>query len=314
MTWRIASKGLARLQASTRSVRFAAVSAIALAAGEVLADLATWVWLDIASIYGTSLVVAAFARSRRLLWALTAALTAATFAAYALQAPAGTFAMREALFVNRALDIVALVIIACLVDLQIRLRQVREAQLQLLAQQNQELERANELLVAHEAQIVAQNEELNRRRREAEEANGRKSRILRAVSHDIRNPASTINLMAEVILRAAEDPALADQVPGLARRLQSNARSLVALVSEVLDIGYLDSGQLQRNDTIFSLNEFIDGKHRDLAALAEAKSLELQCEIPEHIVRVRIDRVKLDRIVTNLMTNAVKFTASGSET
>lgn len=314
MTWHIESKGTPHLEASTRSVRFAAMSAIAVAAAEVVLDLATWAWLDIASIYGTSLVLAAFARNRRLLWGLTAALTAATAAVYALQAPAGTFAMREALFVNRTLDVVALVLIACLVDLQIRLRDVREAQWQLLAAQNRQLERANELLVAHEAQIVAQNEELSRRRREAEEANGRKSRVLHAVSHDIRNPVNMINLMAEVIVRTAEDPARRGQVPGLARRLQSNAQSLVALVSEVLDIGYLDSGQLQRHDTTFSLNEFIDGKYRELAPLAEGRSLQLRCEVPEHGVRVRIDRVKLDRIVTNLMTNAVKFTPSGSVT
>jgi signal transduction histidine kinase len=100
----------------------------------------------------------------------------------------------------------------------------------------------------------------------------------------------------------------------MAKRLQSNAQSLVALVSEVLDIAHLDSGLLQRRESTFSLNELIDAKCRDLAQLAEAKSLHLESEVPGRIVRVRTDRIKLDRIITNLLTNAIKFTAKGSVT
>jgi signal transduction histidine kinase len=308
------SKAPAGLRPTLRNARFAGTCAIVLAAAEVALDLATWVELDIASIYGISLVLAAFARSRRLLWTLMVALTAATFVTYALQIPAGVFHLRDGLFVNRVLDAVSLLIIAGLVHVQIAARDVREAQSRLLAEQNRRLEAGNELLLAHESQIVAQNEELARRRQEAEEASGRKTRVLHAVSHDIRNPVNTISLMAEVIRHTAEDPALATQVPQLARRLQSSAQSLLALVSEVLDIGYLDSGRLQRHDTMFSLNEFIAAKHRDLAALAEAKSLQLIAEVPQTAVRLCTDRVKLDRIVTNLVTNAVKFTERGRVT
>jgi signal transduction histidine kinase len=191
---------------------------------------------------------------------------------------------------------------------------IRQTQAELLQQQNHKLEVANDLLIAHEAQIVRQNEELDRRRLEAEDASGRKTRLLNAVSHDIRSPVNTINLMAEVIRRTAEDPALVMQIPHLARRLQSNARSLVALVSEVLDIAHLDAGLLQRRDTTFSLNEFLDAKCRDLAPLAEAKSLSLASETPEVTVRLRTDRIKLDRILTNLITNGIKFTTNGGVT
>jgi signal transduction histidine kinase len=314
MTTGIESKTVPRTPPSERTVAFAGVFAIALAIAEVIVDLGTWVELDIATIYGIPLVLAAFTRDRRLLWGLTVALTLATFIAYTLQIPVGAFTLHEALFVNRVLDAVALLLIAGLVHVWMLSRDIREAQAQLLEEQNRKLEVANDLLVAHEAQIVRQNEELTRRRHEAEEASGRKTRLLNAVSHDIRNPVNTINLMAEVIRRTAEDPALATQVPQMARRLQSNAQSLVALVSEVLDIAHLNSGLLQRRETTFSLNDFIDAKYRDHAPLAEAKSLQLISEAPERTVRVRADRVKLDRIVTNLVTNAIKFTSKGSVT
>jgi signal transduction histidine kinase len=297
---------------SDARVDFAFAFAIAAAVAEIALDLGTWVELDVAAIYGIPLVLAAFTRNRRLLWGLTVALGLATFIAYALQMPAGAFDVREALFVNRMLDAVALLVTAGLVHVWMTSMDIREAQAQLLLEQNRKLEIANDLLVAHELQIVCQNEELNRRRQDAEEASGRKTRLLNAVSHDIRNPVNTINLMAEVIRRTAEDPARVTQVSQMARRLQSTAQSLVALVSQVLDIAHVDSGHLQLYESTFSLDEFIDAKRRELAPLAEAKSLSFDSETPERIVRLRTDRIKLDRIITNLVTNAIKFTPSGS--
>ena len=62
------------------------------------------------------------------------------------------------------------------------------------------------------------------------------------MSHDIRTPVNAINLMAEVIRRAADNPAVAAQIPHLVQRLQANALALVELVTDVLDISRFDSG------------------------------------------------------------------------
>jgi signal transduction histidine kinase len=310
----VSSRAGASAVPADRTVSRAHALAIGLAVVEVALDLGTWVELDIATIYGLPLVVAAFTRNRRLLWTLMAVLMLATFAVYAMQIPAGTFRLRESLFVNRVLEASALLLTAGLLQVWMTSLDVRDAQARLLREQNRKLEVANDLLVAHEAQIGRQNADLIRREQAAEEASDRKTRLLNAFSHDIRNPVNTINLIAGVISRTAEDPALASQVPQMARRLQSNAQSLVALVSEVLDIAHLDSGLLQRNESTFSLNEFVDAKHRDLAPLAEEKALHLGVVMPERSTWVRTDRIKLDRIVTNLVTNAIKFTMAGSVT
>jgi len=94
---------------------------------EIAVDLGTWVELDIATIYGIPLVLAAFARDRRLLWGLTAALMLVTFIAYGVQIPNGSFAVREALIVNRALDAVALLLIAGLLQIWMTSLDVRDA-------------------------------------------------------------------------------------------------------------------------------------------------------------------------------------------
>src|SRR5687767_6950414 len=93
-----------------RNMVFIALLAVALALVEVSLDAVTWVELDVAAIYGLPLVLAALTRSRRLLWALTAALTVATFAVYAAQIPVGVFAFSETFFVNRLFDAVAVLL------------------------------------------------------------------------------------------------------------------------------------------------------------------------------------------------------------
>ena len=136
----IESKTVFPIPPSDRAIAFAYVFAIALAVAEVIVDLGTRVELDIATIYGIPLVLAAFTRNRRLLWGLMVALTLATFITYALQIPAGAFELREALFVNRVLDAVALLLTAGLLHVWMTSLDIREAQAQLLQEQNRKLE------------------------------------------------------------------------------------------------------------------------------------------------------------------------------
>jgi signal transduction histidine kinase len=293
---------------------FIALVAVGLALVEAFIDAVTWVELDVAAIYGLPLVLAALTRSRRLLWALTAALTVATFAVYAAQIPSGAFAFSETFFVNRLFDAVAVLLTAGLLHVWIISIDTAEAQARLLKTQNDELEAANVELVRHEEKIARQNEELERRRREAEEASARKTQLLASASHDIRTPVNTINLMAEVIRRTAENPALAAQVPKLAQRLQANALSLAELLSTVLDTARLESGRVEYQESTFSLNALLASSCEDLGPAAQAKSLRLQIEVPERAIWLRTDRVKLQRVISNLVSNAIKFTEHGTVT
>jgi signal transduction histidine kinase len=153
--------------------------------------------------------------------------------------------------------------------------------------------------------------ELEVRRREAEEASVRKTRFLAAVSHDIRTPVNAINLMADVIRRLAANPALAGQIPEMAQKLQANALSLVGLVSDVLDITRFDTGKIELQESDFLLNDLVGEECRQLVPLAQDKGIELVVKPPERTVWLHTDRVKLGRILGNLIGNAVKFTEHG---
>jgi signal transduction histidine kinase len=153
--------------------------------------------------------------------------------------------------------------------------------------------------------------ELDARRREAEENSVRKTRFLAAVSHDIRTPANAITLLAELIRRTASNPALAGEVPELAKEIHSSAMSLVELLGDVLDLARYDSGRIELQETEFSLSELLHDEHRRFTPIAREKGLSLRLAAPERSVRLRADRIKLSRVIGNLVGNAIKFTERG---
>ena len=162
--------------------------------------------------------------------------------------------------------------------------------------------------------ITAQKElqrELDLRRREAEEASVRKTRFLAAVSHDIRTPANAISLLAELIRRTATNPALAADVPELALELHGSAISLVNLLSDVLDIARFDSDKVDLQESEFSLAGLLADEQKQLLPLARQKGISLEVIAPSDPLVLRTDRIKLARILGNLVGNAIKFTDAG---
>jgi signal transduction histidine kinase/CheY-like chemotaxis protein len=160
-------------------------------------------------------------------------------------------------------------------------------------------------------ETVFSQQKLEQKRIDAEEASIQKTRFLAAVSHDVRTPANAISLLAEFIEKCAGDPARQHQIPALAKNLWSNARAMVDLVSDVLDLTRLDSGHFDLDVAEFSLNELIRAEAGQAMPLADRKGLDLKFKLPEHEVRVASDRTKLARVISNLVSNAIKFTEAG---
>ena len=272
------------------SMPLAGTLAIAVAAIEATVDWTTWVELDVSAIYGVPLVLAAVARKRRLLWALAAGLLLMTFAAYAAQIGERGFSLHEPYFVNRALSAAALTLVAALCDVWII---------------------AANRLAAQRRSLIDQNHELDLLRRAAEQASGRKTQLLASVAHDIRTPLTTIDLINDVMQRGAGNSALTAQLPDLVRRLRRNTRALTDLVSALVDISSLDAGKFPLRPSDFCLNEVLDEECERLLPLAQAKNLQLTIEATGEPLWLRTDRVKLTRILSNLVGNAIKFTETG---
>jgi signal transduction histidine kinase len=273
----------------------------------VATDAVTRIELDVAAIYGLPLVLAVRTGSRLTLWALATVLIVAAFGVYAAQAPTGTFTVTDTFFVNRVLDAVAVILAAALLNVWMQSRSTLESRARLLAERNSELRR-------HQQQLARQNMELDRRCIEAGKASTRKTRLLAAVSHDIRTPVNTISIMADVIRRTAENPAHVAEVPQLAAQLQTSVRELSELVSVMLDTTHFESGHVACHESVFSVNEFLTSVCQDFLPVARAKAIRLQAEVCREELWVEADRIKLQRVMSNLVSNAIKFTESGGVT
>jgi len=153
--------------------------------------------------------------------------------------------------------------------------------------------------------------EIEQARQIAEEASEYKTRFLAAVSHDIRTPANAISLLAELIQRAAADSSRAEDVSKMTRDLKISARSFVEFVSDVLDLERLDAGSFDLQISNFSLPLLIKEELHQFQPLAEAKGLRLTTNGSPAEVELRTDRLKLARVLANLVGNAIKFTEAG---
>ena len=170
-------------------------------------------------------------------------------------------------------------------------------------------------LSASNDQLASANQALEERRQESVEEAHRKTRFLAAISHDIRTPVNALVLSCQLLhaIGQASPVGAIDvrDIDDLTGALLSNASALVELVNDLLDIARYDQGKLEFTETEFPLGEFVEATVGGLRPLADEKRLELAVEVADPGAVLRTDRVKLARIVQNLVANAIKFTEAG---
>ena len=156
----------------------------------------------------------------------------------------------------------------------------------------------------HEAQ---QNQRLAVAVQEAEAASRAKTRFLAAASHDLRQPIHTIALLTGVLkLRHRQDNSTE-----VVTMLDSVVQSLSHQLDDLLDISKLDAGVVQVNRQPLSLQRFLGRRLDEVRNDAQAKGVALRLDIA-HDLTVLTDPNLLERVVRNLLNNAVKFTEHGS--
>jgi PAS domain S-box-containing protein len=151
-------------------------------------------------------------------------------------------------------------------------------------------------------------EERERLLREAQEANRLKDEFLATVSHELRTPLTAILGWAH-LLRGGQL-----EGKGAANALETierNARSQSQLIDDLLDVSRIVTGKLRLDVVPVSPHSFIDPAVEAVRPAAEAKGVRLQKVIDTGIVTVMGDPTRLQQVVWNLLTNAVKFTPRG---
>lgn len=143
---------------------------------------------------------------------------------------------------------------------------------------------------------------------EADQANKAKSLFLAHMSHEIRTPMNAVIGMDELIIRDTQDPQIAEY----AKNIMSAGKTLLSIINDVLDYSKIEAGKMDIVELRYSLGNVI----RDLTLMtrlrAEKKGLEFRLNVadgtPDGLVG---DFVRVKQIITNILTNGVKYTESG---
>ena len=166
----------------------------------------------------------------------------------------------------------------------------------------------NQLGVA--VQKVQLYEETSRQALELEKANKMQADFTAMIAHDLRSPLMNIMGVVEVMTGGMFGSVTKEQKKWLAR-IEANSQNLVDLVSDFLDVSKLESGYVDINREMINLTGLIQKNVDSYRVLALDKSISIKGAVEPHLPAVYADPRRLDQVLSNLISNSLKFTGEG---
>ena len=161
-------------------------------------------------------------------------------------------------------------------------------------------------------------EQLRHRTMDAEAANRAKSSFLANMSHELRTPLSAIIGYAEMISEEIEDGTEASDLARDVTKIEGNARHLLGLINDVLDLSKVESGKMEAFAETFDLREMVEEVGSTVGALMDKKKNRLVLDLgggtDAVLGAMHSDVTRVRQILLNLLSNAAKFTENGTIT
>ncbi len=157
--------------------------------------------------------------------------------------------------------------------------------------------------------IEVSTEELEEAKDKAEAASVSKSAFLSNMSHEIRTPINAVLGMDEMILRESRE----DNILEYAENIRSAGNSLLSIINDILDFSKMEAGKMEIVPVEYELASVINDLINMISKRAADKGLELVVNVEPSIPHILYgDEIRIKQVVTNILTNAVKYTEKGS--
>jgi len=166
-----------------------------------------------------------------------------------------------------------------------------------LAQQNRQLELSRQKIEQQNLQLI--------------EAARLKSQFLATMSHELRTPMNAVIGFAQVLLRQRTARLCPSQVD-MVERILNNGKNLLALINDILDLSKIEAGRLELKLEEVNLTQLVVATISELRPLAEQKQLLLKVDAELDNPKIINDSTRLRQVLVNLISNAIKFTETGS--
>ena len=203
-------------------------------------------------------------------------------------------------------------------EVQAEKLQVSEEELKVqqeeLMQTNQELEERSRTLEEKNQLILIRNLDIQKKAEELAITTKYKSEFMANMSHELRTPLNSILLLSRLL---SENPNhnLSDDQTEYARVIQNSGQGLLQLIDEILDLSRIESGKLQLEHGLLTVSEVMEDMRQLFGPIARDKNLALHILIEEGTpAQLETDKMRLEQILKNLLSNAFKFTHKGSIT
>jgi PAS domain S-box-containing protein len=162
-------------------------------------------------------------------------------------------------------------------------------------------------------ELVRQNELLRRQQIQLEQVSAAKTQFLANISHEFRTPLNAILGYTSMLLSGVSGALNEEQRKDLSR-VESNGKTLLGLITDILDITRIEAGKLPLSIGEFTVPELVSEVMAELEPIIARSRLKMSTELDAGATVLRTDRKKVKQILLNLLSNALKFTHEGSVT